>query len=48
MHLGFMDLIILYNGHQHVSAIIVANFRVVTKKCVHNCYILIFMAEIYC
>jgi len=29
MHFGFMDVILLYSGHQHVSATHMATFRVV-------------------
>jgi len=29
---GFMDVILLHNGHQHVSATYVTIFRVVTTR----------------
>jgi len=32
MHFGFMDLILLYSGHQLVSATHVATFRKVRKR----------------
>jgi hypothetical protein len=32
MHLGFMDVILLNSGHQHVSGTHVPIFRVVIKR----------------
>ena len=37
MHFSFMDVILLYSGHQHVSATHVATFRVV---CLHYSIVL--------
>jgi len=32
MHFGFMNVILLYGDHGHVSAIHMANFRVVSAR----------------
>ena len=33
MHFGFMDVILLHGGHQHVSVTLVVIFRVVRTSC---------------